>query len=91
MFANGYGNRFWADSATSNKPAETNVVQELIPYIDSHYRTVNDRGGRVIEGFSMGGFGTEKFAAKFPGLFGVSVSYDGALLDWAGINTHNPA
>jgi len=90
VFANGYGDSFWADSVNSNKPAETNVVRELIPYIDANYRTVAARGGRVIQGFSMGGFGTEKFAAKFPDLFGVSVSYDGALLPWSTVQTRHP-
>ncbi|MBC7772412.1 MAG: hypothetical protein H7210_07955, partial [Pyrinomonadaceae bacterium] len=89
VFPNGYSDSFWANSANSNKPAETNVVQELIPYIDSNYRTVANRGGRVIQGFSMGGFGTEKFAAKFPDLFSVSVSYDGALLTWADIQSRH--
>ncbi len=82
VFANGYTNSFWANSANSNKPAETNVVQELIPYVDAHYRTIADRAGRVSHGFSMGGFGASKFASKFPELFGVCVNYDGAMLTW---------
>jgi enterochelin esterase-like enzyme len=89
VFANGYGDSFWADSANSNKPAETNFVRELIPFIDANYRTLASRGGRVIQGFSMGGFGTEKFAAKFPTLFSVSVSYDGALLPWSTVQTRH--
>jgi len=82
VFANGYTNSFWADSVSGHKPAETNVVQELIPYVDAHYRTVADRTGRVSQGFSMGGFGASKFATKFPELFGVCVNYDGAMLTW---------
>ncbi len=89
VFANGYGDSFWADSANSNKPAETNVVRELIPFIDANYRTLASRGGRVMQGFSMGGFGAKKFAAKFPELFSVSVSYDGALLPWSTIQTRH--
>lgn len=92
VFANGYTDSFWADSANSNppKPAETNVALELVPYIDAHYRTAAHRGGRVIHGFSMGGFGTQKFAAKFPGLFSVSVNYDGAMLTWERLEQFHP-
>ena len=82
VFPDGYQDSFWADSANSDKPAETNLVQELIPYIDSHFRTQTHRGGRVIQGFSMGGFGATKFATKFPDLFTACVAYDGAMVTW---------
>ncbi len=65
VFPNGYVDSFWADSWDGAKPAETNVALELVPHVDSHYRTIAHRGGRVIEGFSMGAFGAAKFAAKF--------------------------
>lgn len=90
VFPNGYIDSMWADSVNSNQPAETNVVQELVPYIESNYRTRTDRNGRVIQGFSMGGFGTIKFAAKFPELFGIAVEYDGALLDYATLEQNHP-
>ncbi len=79
VFANGYKNSGWADSKDGNKPALTNVVKELIPHVDSAYRTLSDRSNRVIMGFSMGGSGAMLYAAKFPDLFGVCVTYDAAL------------
>ncbi len=82
VFPDGYGDSFWADSVNSAKPAETNVKLELIPYLDANYRTVADRSRRVIQGFSMGGFGAAKFATKFPDTFGACVIYDGAMLTW---------
>ncbi len=33
------------------------VAEELVKYIDEHYRTIADRTGRAITGFSMGGHG----------------------------------
>ena len=33
-------------------------IDELIPHIDATYRTVAERGGRGLEGFSQGGRGT---------------------------------
>ena len=82
-FPDGYTNTFWADSATSPKPAETNVRLEIIPYLDANYRTIGTADRRIIQGFSMGGFGAAKFATKFPELFAACVIYDGAMLTWA--------
>ncbi|WP_390621507.1 alpha/beta hydrolase [Rubripirellula reticaptiva] len=44
-------------------------IKELIPHIDSTYRTVADRGGRAIEGFSQGGRGTMRLSLRYPELF----------------------
>jgi enterochelin esterase family protein len=82
VFANGYKDSRWADSKDGNIPAQTNVIKELIPHIDSTYRTIADRQQRVIMGFSMGGFGAIEYAAKFPELFSTAVSYDAALFGW---------
>ncbi len=45
------------------------LVRELIPHVDDTYRTVADRSGRAIEGFSQGGRGTTRIAFKYPELF----------------------
>lgn len=44
-------------------------IQELIPHIDQTYRTVADRGGRGLEGFSQGGRGTARLMFRYPELF----------------------
>lgn len=44
-------------------------VKELIPHIDSTYRTIAERKGRGIEGFSQGGRGTTRIMFKHPQLF----------------------
>jgi len=90
VFPDAYGNSFWADSARSIKPAETNIIRELIPFIDSNYRTRAHRGGRAITGFSMGGFSTPMYLAKFPNIFSVSVQYDGSMANWTQIRTIRP-
>ena len=91
VFPNGYVDSFWADSWDGAKPAETNVALELVPHVDATYRTIAHRGGRVIEGFSMGAFGAAKFAAKFSHLFRVCVLYDGAFLTWANLVQFHPS
>ena len=50
-------------------PGETTFVKELIPHIDQTYRTINDRSGRGLEGFSQGGRGTARIMFKYPELF----------------------
>ena len=44
-------------------------VQELIPYIDRTYRTIDHRGGRALQGFSQGGRGTTRIMFRYPELF----------------------
>jgi len=82
VFPDGYKDSFWADSFDRTKPAETNIIAELIPYVDENFRTLRSARFRIIQGFSMGGFGAAKFITKFPDLFNAGIVYDGALLDW---------
>ncbi len=82
VFANGYENSRWADSKDGKKPAETNVIRELIPHIDATYRTIADREHRVVTGFSMGGLGAVMYGTKSPEVFSICVAYDAALWGW---------
>ncbi|MEM7016181.1 MAG: alpha/beta hydrolase-fold protein [Pseudomonadota bacterium] len=50
-------------------PGETVFIKELIPHIDQTYRTVAERGGRALQGFSQGGRGTTRIMFKYPKLF----------------------
>lgn len=52
-----------------NAMGEDVFVKELIPHIDATYRTIADRKGRAIEGFSQGGRGTTRIMFKHPELF----------------------
>ncbi|MCA9121867.1 MAG: 1,4-beta-xylanase [Planctomycetaceae bacterium] len=52
-----------------NSMGEDVFVQELIPHVDKTYRTIADRRGRGIEGFSQGGRGTTRIMFKHPQLF----------------------
>ena len=60
-------------------PAETCIVEDLIPHIDSEYRTIAGRHGRCIEGYSMGGYGATHFAVKYPDLFCSSFNQAGTV------------
>lgn len=53
---------------------ETAFVQDLIPHIDSIYRTLTQRKGRLIGGVSMGGYGALRYALAYPYLFSGCIS-----------------
>jgi endo-1,4-beta-xylanase len=79
VFPNGgaeSGYRDWPDSYVK---AETLIVDELIPFIDSEYRTVAQPGSRGICGFSMGGEGAIRLSLKYPKLFGTAASLAAGL------------
>ncbi len=69
VFPNGGRSTMYQDSADGRFPAETTFVKELMPHIDATYRTIADRKGRCIEGFSMGGRGSTHLAMRHPQLF----------------------
>jgi len=46
------------------------VAAELVPYIDSHYRTAADRASRAIGGMSRGGGWAARIGLQYPELFG---------------------
>ncbi|MCP3888074.1 MAG: hypothetical protein GY702_04260 [Desulfobulbaceae bacterium] len=75
----GYENSMWVDSLDGKKPAETNLIKELIPSVEARYRVRGNKKHRIISGFSMGGFGAVRLALKYSELFSLCVSMDGAL------------
>jgi len=87
IFPDGYNDSSWADGFDGNNMAETNIMQEIMPYVDNTYRTLNSRDKRIVTGFSMGGFGAAKFITKYPNYFRAAVIYDGALLSWDNLKT----
>ena len=58
-----------------NNGFETVLVDELIPYIDSHFKTKADRAHRAMAGLSMGGMETHTITLARPEVF----SYFGLL------------
>lgn len=81
VFVNGMKDSFFCDSTDGKTPVESMIIRDLIPHIDQTYRTIASREGRLIEGFSMGGFGAGHLGFKYPELFGSVSIIDGALLD----------
>ena len=70
---------FFINSLDGKRPYEDFFVGELMPFIESHYRTKEGRHDRGIAGISMGGYGALHLALRHPDLFG-SVSANSAAL-----------
>jgi enterochelin esterase-like enzyme len=45
------------------------IAEDLVRYVDSHYRTIATRGGRGLAGHSMGGYGTWTIGMSYPQVF----------------------
>jgi enterochelin esterase-like enzyme len=76
---NGLYSSLFCDDHSGHRPVESVIIQELIPHIDTHYRTLPERSGRLLEGFSRGGFGAAHLAFKYPELFGALSLLAGAF------------
>ncbi|MEI8267656.1 MAG: alpha/beta hydrolase-fold protein [Betaproteobacteria bacterium] len=80
VFVNGLPRRLWADSKDGSSPVETVFIQEVIPEVDRTFRTIASREGRLLEGFSMGGYGAARLGFGYPHLFaGISILAGGPL------------
>ncbi|MGC4034991.1 MAG: alpha/beta hydrolase family protein [Chitinophagaceae bacterium] len=58
---------------------ETFVSNELVGYIDNHYKTIKNRNGRAITGLSMGGHGAFYLAFRHQDIFGAAGSMSGGV------------
>lgn len=90
VFVNGGARSFYDDwdNTTSNGPSssfpilsETVIMEDVIPFIDANFRTIANRNGRAIEGFSMGGRGAIKFAFSYPDQFCSTIAYAAAAFE----------
>ena len=91
----GYWSDWYNNGAGGPPMYETFVTQQLIPLIDTNFRTLKDRAHRAILGDSMGGYGTLMLAARHPDLFVAASSLSGAVdTNWvpgAAVATASPA
>ena len=82
IYPDGTKNGWYADSKDRSILVETNIIREIIPWVDANYNTRASREFRVIQGFSMGGYGASLYAVKFPELFSICINYDGGMWNW---------
>ena len=70
------------------KPFQTVLVDELIPYIDSHFRTLANQENRAMAGLSMGGFETRLITLNRPDLFSYYGLFSGGIYKPEDIKEH---
>lgn len=81
--ADGGKTSWWFDSPVDPSfKYETHVAKELVPWIDSHYRTITERGKRAIMGASMGGHGACWIGFRHKELFGAVGVIAGGVDIW---------
>lgn len=71
VFPNGF-TTYYCNYYTGKYNYMDMFVDELVPFIDSRFRTIPDREHRSITGYSMGGFGAMVLAEKHPEVFSCS-------------------
>lgn len=80
VFVNGLAEGMYVDWKDGSAPIESIIVKELVPLIDASYRTIASREGRLLDGYSMGGYGAARLGFKYPELFrAVSIMGGGPL------------
>lgn len=80
VFVNGLPQGMYVDWKDVPVPVESMIIKDLVPHIDATRRTIPEREGRLLEGFSMGGYGAARLGFKHHDLFAaVSIMGGGPL------------
>jgi enterochelin esterase-like enzyme len=61
------------------EPFQTVLIDELIPYIESHFRTIADQSHRAMAGLSMGGMETHMITLNKPEIFSYYALLSGGI------------
>lgn len=69
------GSQYINSSATGNY--EDYLTQEIVPFVDANFRTINDKNSRAVMGKSSGGYGALMMAMRHADLFGLACSTSG--------------
>ncbi len=78
------GGSFYVNSPVTGN-WENFIVNDVVGYVDSHFRTLPQAGSRGITGHSMGGFGALNIAMHRPDVFGAVYSMSPGLFDENGL------
>jgi enterochelin esterase family protein len=64
-------------NSTATGRYEDHLVEEVVPFVDAHFRTVAERGARAVMGKSSGGYGALVHAMRHADVFGLAASHSG--------------
>jgi enterochelin esterase-like enzyme len=74
------GVSWYVNSSDGKLNYEDFFIKELIPFVDSVYRTRAAKEFRAVAGLSMGGFGTLIMTMKHPGMFAAAAPLSAGVL-----------
>jgi hypothetical protein len=63
------GSSWYVNSSTTGN-WEDFMIQELVPYIDTNFKTLPNRDSRGVAGIFIGGYGAIRFGMRHPDVFG---------------------
>lgn len=63
------GNSYWVNSLKYGN-TESAFINDLIKKIDMDFKTIPEKNGRGLVGYSMGGYGALRYSLVYPHLFG---------------------
>lgn len=72
VFPNGLEYGMWCDAVGGGQPVESMLVDDLLAEVDARWRTIPETRARLVEGFSMGGYGAARMALQYPDRFGAA-------------------
>lgn len=75
------GRSFYINSKDGRARYEDFFIREFIPQMEKRYHLSAARAGRAIAGVSMGGYGSLRFAFKYPQMFTAVAALMPALLE----------
>jgi len=84
----GRGGRGGMGGFGSNDAFDHLLVDELIPYVDSNFRTIADQPHRAMAGLSMGGMETHSITLKHLDVFSHIGLFSGGTITPDDVNTH---
>ncbi|TAH27169.1 MAG: hypothetical protein EAZ07_02745 [Cytophagales bacterium] len=84
------GNHYYIDSPIyKERKFATLIGVELVRFVEQRYRAIKDRKYRILQGFSMGGYGAVSLLCRYPETFSTALSRGGALFQQALIDDLN--
>lgn len=82
--SNSLGGSFYVNSPVTGNWDDF-IAQDIVRYMDEHYRTLPNRSSRGISGYAVGGFGALSVAMRHPDVFGSVYSMNPTLFDVDGL------
>ena len=75
----GQNSWYWDSPIDKSMQFETFIIKELVPFVDSNYRTIASNKMRAITGLRMGGHGSMYLAMRHPDVFALAGSRSGGV------------